>query len=198
MCFTFGTRRQTRRVGSWLGALQGVPAGLSDARWGADTQSEQTNDHGGGDDDGVGGHRAARTPTASNGCTSTVTIRTGSLTTTTDHTGGPSGGRRCRSASVALSCGTPATASRATTPTPPTKVDPGSPCGAKIGHRKLHRGTKAEVRTCHTRKSRKRWVPDFPAQSRSASVSRELTSASSSIGWKQIGVVTRHCRPGAS
>jgi hypothetical protein len=27
---------------------------------------------GGGDDDGVGGHRAARTPTASNGCTSTV------------------------------------------------------------------------------------------------------------------------------
>jgi hypothetical protein len=59
VCLTFGTRRQTRRVGSWPGALQGVPAGLSDARWGADTQSEQTNDHGGGDDDGVGGHRAA-------------------------------------------------------------------------------------------------------------------------------------------
>ena len=39
-------------------------------------------------------------PTASNGCTSTVTMRTGSLTTTTDHIGGPSGGRRGRSASV--------------------------------------------------------------------------------------------------
>ena len=32
---------------------------------------------GGGDDDGVGGHRAARTPTASNGCTSTVTYAYG-------------------------------------------------------------------------------------------------------------------------
>ena len=31
---------------------------------------------GGGDDDGVGGHGAAGTPTASNGCTSTVTMRT--------------------------------------------------------------------------------------------------------------------------
>jgi hypothetical protein len=145
MCFTFGTRRQTRRVGSWPGALQGVPAGLADARWGADTQSEQTNDHGGGDDDGVGGHRAAKTPTASNGCTSTVTIRTGSLTTTTGHTGGPSGGRRCRSASVALGCGTPVTASGATTSTSANKGGPGMPCQSQGRPSQTHRVSKAEV-----------------------------------------------------
>jgi hypothetical protein len=73
---------------------------------------------GGGDNDGVGGHGAAGGHRhASTGYTSTVTTYTGSLTTTTRHAGGSSGGRRCRSASVALSCGTPETVSRATTST---------------------------------------------------------------------------------
>ena len=96
---------------------------------------------GGGDDDGVGGHRAARTPTASNGCTSTMTMHTGSFTTTTGHTGGPSGGRRCRSASVALSCGTPATASGATTSTSANNGGPGMPCRSQGRPSQTHRGT---------------------------------------------------------
>ena len=101
---------------------------------------------GGGDNDGVGGHGAAGGHRhASTGYTSTVTTYTGSLTTTTRHAGGSSGGRRCRSASVALSCGTPETASRARLRHPPTRVDTETACRSQGGHCKLTGVSKAEV-----------------------------------------------------
>ena len=64
---------------------------------------------------------------------------------TTAHTGGRSGGRGCPSASVAVSCATPATANGATTSTSARNGGPGRPAGAKVGHRKLAGVPKAEV-----------------------------------------------------
>src|SRR6478609_9137829 len=77
---------------------------------------------------------------ASTGYTSTVTTYTGSLTTTTRHAGGSSGGRRCRSASVALSCGTPETASRATTSTSADKGGHGDALPEPRWPLQTHRG----------------------------------------------------------
>src|SRR6478752_4900437 len=42
VCLTFGTRQQTRRVGSWPGALQDVPSGLADAQWVQEPKVQQT------------------------------------------------------------------------------------------------------------------------------------------------------------
>ena len=128
---------------------------------------------GGGDDDGAGGHVAAGGHrSASNGCTSTVTMHTGSLTTTTGHTGGPSAGRRYRSASVALSCGTPATASGATTSTSADKGEPGNALPDQGRPSQTHRVPRPRWRACRTRNSRKPREHDYPVQSR-RSVSRK-------------------------
>ena len=113
-------RHHTANSTFWImaGCPSRRPYGLSDARRGCWHPRSAGANTGGGGNDGVGGHGAAGGHRhASTGYTSTVTTYTGSLTTTTRHAGGSSGGRRCRSASVALSCGTPETASRATTST---------------------------------------------------------------------------------
>ena len=179
MCVsTFGTRRQTRRGGILAGRPSGRPFGVGRTRDGEQTPKvSKPTTTGGGDDDGVGGHRAVRTPTASNGCTSTVTMRTGLLTTTTDHTG--AAGRvvsaGARSASVALRCGTPATASGATTS---TSADKGGAGDALPEPRSAIANSPGDPRprwrACRTSNSQKPWEHDDPAHSRSASVSRNL------------------------
>ena len=64
---------------------------------------------------------------------------------TAARTGGPSGGRGCRSASVAATCGTPATASGATTSISAGNGDRDALLEPRLGHRKLAGVPKAEV-----------------------------------------------------
>ena len=164
-------------------SLQGCPT-----RDGVQTPkvSKPTNT-GGGDDDGHGGNRAADRPTER--CTSTVTMRTGSLTTTTDRNlpvelaDGvaeriPHRGRRrpyWRAewwAQVPISKrgaqlrDTRDGERRDEFDSARTKVDRWRTAGAKVGHRKLTGYPRRRWRAYRTRKSRKPREHDYPAQRR--------------------------------
>ena len=54
-------RRSAANSTCWIlaGCPSGRPFGVADARWGADTQSQQTSENGRRRYDGVGGHGAA-------------------------------------------------------------------------------------------------------------------------------------------
>ena len=136
------TGSKSRRVD--LGPLpSGHPFGLSDGPGGGHPKVQQTSAN--GDDNcgrGNGGQR--RHPTA--------------------RIGGPSGGRGCRSATVAATCGTPATASGATTSISAGNGGPETPCRSRGRPSQTRRGTPGpRWRACRTRKSRKPREHDYPS-----------------------------------
>ena len=96
-------------------------------------------------------------------------------------------------------CGTPATANGATTSISAGNGGPGTPCRSQGRPSQTRRGTQGRGGGPVERESHGNLGKhDCPAQSRSSQSLKEVISALSGIGWKQMGVVTRHCRPGAS
>ena len=110
--------------------------------------------------------------------------------------GGPSGGRGCRSASVAVSCGTPRRRTARRLRHPPGKGGPGTQCRSQGSAIANSPGCpRSRWRACRTEKVAETSGRRLPRSEPTWRESKEVISALCGSGWKQTGVVTRHCRP---